>query len=128
MNSHSFLSGAIAGITALSAVAVASPASAYTLVSSYEATEATRYNFAAVINGLHDFDNADGALTRHDRVFVWDNGPGTFNIYEDNDGNITANLSGRIVNKKFSDHYWDVDRSEERRVGKECRSRWSPYH
>jgi DNA-directed RNA polymerase subunit beta len=25
---------------------------------------------------------------------------------------------------------WDVDedRSEERRVGKECRSRWSPYH
>ena len=26
----------------------------------------------------------------------------------------------------FSDP--DVDRSEERRVGKECRSRWSPYH
>ena len=27
-------------------------------------------------------------------------------------------------------HGWlfDVDRSEERRVGKECRSRWSPYH
>ena len=23
---------------------------------------------------------------------------------------------------------WTVDRSEERRVGKECRSRWSPYH
>ena len=22
----------------------------------------------------------------------------------------------------------DYDRSEERRVGKECRSRWSPYH
>src|SRR5688572_32332889 len=22
----------------------------------------------------------------------------------------------------------DADRSEERRVGKECRSRWSPYH
>ena len=22
----------------------------------------------------------------------------------------------------------DVQRSEERRVGKECRSRWSPYH
>ena len=25
----------------------------------------------------------------------------------------------------FSDEY---ERSEERRVGKECRSRWSPYH
>ena len=23
---------------------------------------------------------------------------------------------------------WNDDRSEERRVGKECRSRWSPYH
>ena len=23
---------------------------------------------------------------------------------------------------------WMVGRSEERRVGKECRSRWSPYH
>ena len=24
--------------------------------------------------------------------------------------------------------YLPMDRSEERRVGKECRSRWSPYH
>ena len=24
--------------------------------------------------------------------------------------------------------FWDKARSEERRVGKECRSRWSPYH
>ena len=24
--------------------------------------------------------------------------------------------------------YWLYQRSEERRVGKECRSRWSPYH
>ena len=23
---------------------------------------------------------------------------------------------------------WNEGRSEERRVGKECRSRWSPYH
>src|SRR2546425_12792386 len=23
---------------------------------------------------------------------------------------------------------WQIKRSEERRVGKECRSRWSPYH
>ena len=23
---------------------------------------------------------------------------------------------------------WEINRSEERRVGKECRSRWSPYH
>src|SRR3712207_9328440 len=24
--------------------------------------------------------------------------------------------------------WWNMGRSEERRVGKECRSRWSPYH
>ena len=30
----------------------------------------------------------------------------------------------------FHNVYWDyfMMRSEERRVGKECRSRWSPYH
>ena len=25
-------------------------------------------------------------------------------------------------------NYYPIHRSEERRVGKECRSRWSPYH
>ena len=28
----------------------------------------------------------------------------------------------------FTNHPFKVLRSEERRVGKECRSRWSPYH
>ena len=28
----------------------------------------------------------------------------------------------------FHDPNWQLVRSEERRVGKECRSRWSPYH
>src|SRR2546426_5013171 len=27
-----------------------------------------------------------------------------------------------------ADNFWGIARSEERRVGKECRSRWSPYH
>src|SRR3712207_3799469 len=31
---------------------------------------------------------------------------------------------GRLLSLSF----WEDDRSEERRVGKECRSRWSPYH
>ena len=31
-------------------------------------------------------------------------------------------------NINTSDHFVGADRSEERRVGKECRSRWSPYH
>ena len=32
---------------------------------------------------------------------------------------LCGDMKGDIVN---------IDRSEERRVGKECRSRWSPYH
>ena len=35
-------------------------------------------------------------------------------------GNIFSNVSATVGN--------DICRSEERRVGKECRSRWSPYH
>ena len=29
---------------------------------------------------------------------------------------------------RAGDYFYMVSRSEERRVGKECRSRWSPYH
>src|SRR2546427_6249763 len=40
---------------------------------------------------------------------------------------------GRLIHQltgddPFPDRYVAHDRSEERRVGKECRSRWSPYH
>ena len=35
-----------------------------------------------------------------------------------------AGKAGPYTPKFFSAH----ERSEERRVGKECRSRWSPYH
>ena len=38
---------------------------------------------------------------------------------ENNIGKITQ-VIGAVIDIKF--------RSEERRVGKECRSRWSPYH
>ena len=36
-----------------------------------------------------------------------------------------ADFSGRTV---FTGYRTTEQRSEERRVGKECRSRWSPYH
>ena len=38
-------------------------------------------------------------------------------VLDDDD---TPSATGRL--------YIDGERSEERRVGKECRSRWSPYH
>ena len=34
----------------------------------------------------------------------------------------------RAQGYKFAARYLSYVRSEERRVGKECRSRWSPYH
>jgi len=34
----------------------------------------------------------------------------------------------KFVEPKISEDYPTLKRSEERRVGKECRSRWSPYH
>src|SRR5258708_18695029 len=37
-------------------------------------------------------------------------------------------VSGASILCDPAGHLSDVRRSEERRVGKECRSRWSPYH
>ena len=40
----------------------------------------------------------------------------------------------QIDDEKSGKHFFvisiigEIERSEERRVGKECRSRWSPYH
>src|SRR5256885_8471488 len=36
-----------------------------------------------------------------------------------------AKLFDRVIERYYESH---AGRSEERRVGKECRSRWSPYH
>ena len=41
------------------------------------------------------------------------------NVTPDTTVTITYNVNESLA---------DMDRSEERRVGKECRSRWSPYH
>ena len=50
-------------------------------------------------------------------------------------GKLTPELMGQIVNAQTLAELEDIylpyrpkRRSEERRVGKECRSRWSPYH
>ena len=45
--------------------------------------------------------------------------------YSNSDFNINTYISSI---DKDNDGIDDQTRSEERRVGKECRSRWSPYH
>src|SRR3712207_9570914 len=37
-------------------------------------------------------------------------------------------LDSILLSHLHADHWDRIARSEERRVGKECRSRWSPYH
>ena len=37
-------------------------------------------------------------------------------------------LKPHTVKRTDAQRLTDTDRSEERRVGKECRSRWAPYH
>ena len=39
-----------------------------------------------------------------------------------------SNKNIKIEGQEILDDRGKIDRSEERRVGKECRSRWSPYH
>ena len=45
---------------------------------------------------------------------------------KDFNGNITYTVKG--INSSLEEKEKFIKRSEERRVGKECRSRWSPYH
>ena len=47
----------------------------------------------------------------------------SFYIGEKKESDIKANYENGILTISFP-----KERSEERRVGKECRSRWSPYH
>src|SRR5258708_38966725 len=59
------------------------------------------------------------------------------NVATDQDAFRSGLLEHLNIDKKTWEAYWTelksyrdtrVARSEERRVGKECRSRWSPYH
>ena len=51
--------------------------------------------------------------------------------YSGMENRVKANLENRITSLNMEDYIHEIvvpTRSEERRVGKECRSRWSPYH
>src|SRR3989442_12587888 len=43
-------------------------------------------------------------------------------------GPVEVDLAAVVERKDAIVRKWREERSEERRVGKECRSRWSPYH
>ena len=49
-------------------------------------------------------------------------------IYFNKDPHALANFEFLNDHLLTREALWCAQRSEERRVGKECRSRWSPYH
>src|SRR3712207_6986954 len=52
-------------------------------------------------------------------------------IFDSSKNKIVGEIIGeaKFTNETYRKKYiYDAIRSEERRVGKECRSRWSPYH
>ena len=63
--------------------------------------------------GLHDEQYPENSMPAYEQAIAHD-----FNIEID----VHVSKDGEVV------VFHDDNRSEERRVGKECRSRWSPYH
>src|SRR2546429_9186400 len=81
--------------------------------------------FQSVYVDLHKFE-------QHADWFVAINPEGQVPVL-DHDGVIITHTT--VINEYLEDVFPDIPlrprdpvRSEERRVGKECRSRWSPYH
>ena len=59
-------------------------------------------------------------------VFLTKNGRGRFVVMDIED--YERDKAEKKLLEKLQEAEAAVKRSEERRVGKECRSRWSPYH
>ncbi len=65
------------------------------------------------------------------RSTLWEENPQTLNSigrHLDLSSNTLTPLLKRLEQSGWVKRERQQSRSEERRVGKECRSRWSPYH
>ena len=79
---------------------------------------------------LEDEGLGEYRYVRYGFSFAWLRDDGTGQTITDEILQINSQRSGRWTNylNRSECKYKKVLRSEERRVGKECRSRWSPYH
>ena len=66
--------------------------------------------------GIHRIELNDSDTAYRIVLGDWANGPSA------------AVLNDNVISLSYGDCREELVRSEERRVGKECRSRWSPYH
>ena len=74
---------------------------------------------------LEQVERVVGALGKKDKKPQnYQNGE---RLYDNQNVCLLLNISKRTL-QRYRDNGLKYHRSEERRVGKECRSRWSPYH
>ena len=78
--------------------------------------------FRVVVRGMDDFDTAVALQTEARRGSI----NATVECVKGKDD--VGELEAVFGHKRDRDEARQLVRSEERRVGKECRSRWSPYH
>ena len=76
------------------------------------------------VKAEYDADSGDASASFKGKIKV--PGKGFTNDKMDLQG--YAHKAGSVCICKWQTHKQTKSRSEERRVGKECRSRWSPYH
>src|ERR1043166_2798374 len=84
----------------------------------------------AVINTRYTYDTLEYLVRRCAGVrFVWVMGADNLrSFYRWQSWRRIANLMPMAVVDRMGSSLYATGRSEERRAGKECRSRWSPYH
>ena len=76
----------------------------------------------ALTNAIYNMDTA------YQKFFKEHAGYPKFKSKHDNHKSYTTNFTNGNIAVDFETGKIKLPRSEERRVGKECRSRWSPYH
>ena len=82
------------------------------------------------LSGMHDpflmkdmdvaVERLNKAMGKKERILIY----GDYDV----DGTTAVALVYKFIQQFYSNLDYYIPRSEERRVGKECRSRWSPYH
>ena len=88
----------------------------------------------ATVENLNEVINNQNEMNMKENLVSANGNAESANVIMGNTEELAKNLKSeekeleRLTKKKANAAVIAAQRSEERRVGKECRSRWSPYH